>query len=54
MQETYYAMVVLQGNLSPVQVSCQARHSAEAKSILEAQYKIKTWMAGPNRQKFQN
>ena len=53
MQETYYAMVVLEGSSTSVQINCQAQHSAEAKTILSAQYRIKTWLAGPNRQKFQ-
>ena len=52
MQETYYAMVVLEGSSTSVQINCQAQHSAEAKTILNAQYRIKTWLAGPNRQKF--
>lgn len=51
MQETYYATVVLEGSSTSVQINCQAQHSAEARTILNAQYRIKTWLAGPNRQK---
>ena len=54
MEETYYAMVVLDGSLVPIQISCQARHVEEARQILKAQYKIKSWMAGPNRQRFRS
>ncbi len=54
MQETWYAMVVLEGSLVPIQISCQARHVTEARQILKAQYRIKSWLGGPNRQKFRS
>jgi hypothetical protein len=54
MAETWYAMVVLEGSLVSLQISCQARHVEEARQILKAQYGIKSWLAGPNRQRFQS
>lgn len=52
MGATYYAMVVLEGSLVPIQVSGQARHVEEARQTLKAQCNVKSWLAGPNRQRF--
>ena len=52
MGPTYYAMVVLEGSRVPIEVSFQARHVEEASRTLKAQYNVKSWLVGPNRQRF--